>query len=183
MTPRKVIVFSGSLRKESYNRLLLNKLVSMAPTHVSLNIFDISPIPLYNEDVEFSAYPPAVTNFKNLVKSADGVIIVTPEYNYSIPGVLKNALDWASRPPTDIPFTGKPGAIMGTSISQYGSLRSQLHLRQVLFALGVRVMNTPEICVPKAKDLFATGDLIDERTISHLQKFWTAFTAWIDNNL
>jgi chromate reductase len=183
MTPRKVIVFSGSLRKESYNRLLLNKLVSIAPANISVDIFDISPIPLYNEDVEFSDYPPPVTEFKNRIKMADGLIIVTPEYNYSIPGVLKNALDWASRPPADIPFTSKPGAIMGTSISQFGSLRSQLHLRQVLFALGVRLMNTPEIYVPKAKDLFVSGELTDERTIKHLQKFWDAFTAWIDSNL
>jgi chromate reductase len=179
MSPINVIAFSGSLRKGSYNRLLLQKLISLTPVEVTIDLFDISPIPLYNEDVEMSAYPEVVIDFKNRIRSADGVVIVTPEYNYSIPGVLKNALDWASRPPTDIPFIGKPGAILGTSISQFGSLRSQLHLRQVLFALGVRLMNTPEIYVPKAKELFVTGDLVDERTLSHLQKFWPAFINWV----
>jgi chromate reductase, NAD(P)H dehydrogenase (quinone) len=180
MVPLKVIAFSGSLRKGSYNRLLLQKLVSFAPSEVTVDIFDISSIPLYNEDVEIASYPEAVIDFKNRIRSADSIIIVTPEYNYSIPGVLKNALDWASRPPTDIPFISKPGAILGTSISQFGSVRSQLHLRQVLFALGVRLMNTPEIYVPKAKDLFLTGDLTDERTLMHLQKFWPSYISWVE---
>ena len=177
----KVLAFSGSLRKASYNRLLLDKLILLAPKTVTIDRFDISPIPLYNEDLEVQNYPETVTDFKNRIRNADGIIIVTPEYNYSIPGVLKNALDWASRPPTEIPFIGKPCAILGTSISQFGSVRSQLHLRQVLFALGVRLMNTPEIYVPKAKELFATGELTDERTINHLVKFWDAFILWVDS--
>ena len=183
MEPKKVLCFSGSLRKGSYNKLLLDKLISIAPATVEIDRFDIAQVPLYNEDVEMEAYPESVTQFKNHILKADGLIIVTPEYNYSVPGVLKNALDWASRPPTAIPFIGKPCAIMGASISQFGSVRGQLHLRQVLFALGVQLMNTPEVYLPKAKDLFATGVLTDERTISHLVKFWDAFVSWMSQCL
>lgn len=181
METKKILAFSGSLRKASYNRLLLDKLISLAPANVSIDRFDISPIPLYNEDLEIQNFPITVTDFKNRIRSADGIVIVTPEYNYSIPGVLKNALDWASRPSSDIPFVGKPCAILGTSISQFGSVRSQLHLRQVLFALGVRLMNTPEVYVPKAKDLFINDELTDDRTINHLIKLWQAFVLWIDS--
>jgi chromate reductase len=176
----KIIAFSGSLRKGSFNRLLLQKLITYAPSSVTFDLFDISPIPLYNEDLEQESFPDSVNQFKNRIRESDGVLIVTPEYNYSIPGVLKNALDWASRPPTDIPFIGKPGAILGTSISQFGSLRSQLHLRQVMLALGVRVMTSPEVYVPKAKDLFLDGILTDERTLAHLQKFMLAFLRWVE---
>ena len=179
-TTFKILAISGSLRKLSYNRMLLNKMIELAPSNIEINVFDISPIPLYNEDVELENYPLVVTDFKNQIRNTNGILIVTPEYNYSIPGVLKNTLDWASRPPTDIPFIGKPGAILGTSISMFGSLRSQLHLRQVLFALGVHVMNSPEVYVPKAKEIFETGNLIDERTIGHLVKFWESFVIWIE---
>lgn len=176
----KVLAFSGSLRKFSFNRMLLNEMIKLAPANIEIIVFDITNIPLYNEDVELENFPQIVTDFKKQIRNSNGILIVTPEYNYSIPGVLKNTLDWASRPPTDIPFIGKPGAIMGTSISMFGSLRSQLHLRQVLFALGVHVMNSPEVYVPKAKEIFETGNLIDERTLSHLIKFWESFTAWIE---
>ena len=176
----KILSFSGSLRKDSYNHILLKEMIKHKPINVMINDFDISPIPLYNEDVEVSDYPEAVTDFKDKIRNTDAILIVTPEYNYSIPGVLKNALDWASRPPTDIPFIGKPCAILGTSTSMFGSLRSQLHLRQVLFALGMHVMNTPEIYIPKAKELFAEGAVLDEKMINRLNKFWNAFVLWIN---
>jgi chromate reductase, NAD(P)H dehydrogenase (quinone) len=176
----RILSFSGSLRKQSYNRILLNEMIKLKPENVLITEFDISPIPLYNEDIEVSHYPKVVTDFKDKIRNTNGVLIVTPEYNYSIPGVLKNAIDWASRPPTDIPFIGKPGAILGTSISMFGSLRSQLHLRQVLFAVGMHVMNSPEVYIPKAKEIFETGALIDERTITHLKKFWDSFILWIN---
>ena len=176
----KVLAFSGSLRKGSYNRILLKEIIKLKPENVVITEFDISPIPLYNEDVEVSNYPEAVIDFKDKIRNTDGILIVTPEYNYSIPGVLKNALDWASRPPTDIPFIVKPCAILGTSISMFGSLRSQLHLRQVLFALGLHVMNTPEIYIPKAKELFENKYEPDEKMVNRLTKFWDSFIKWTE---
>lgn len=176
----KVLAFSGSLRKGSYNRILLKEMIKLKPENVAIDEFDISPIPLYNEDIEISHYPEVVSIFKDRIRNSDGILLVTPEYNYSIPGVLKNALDWASRPPTDIPFIGKPCAICGTSISMFGSLRSQLHLRQVLFALGLHVMNTPEMYIPKAKELFENFSTFDEKMINRLNKFWNSFILWIN---
>lgn len=176
---KSILAFSGSLRKNSYNRILLHKMIELAPNDIEMIEYDISTIPLYNEDLELENYPNSVTDFKNKIRNASGILIVTPEYNYSIPGVLKNTLDWASRPPTDIPFIGKPGAILGTSTSMFGSVRSQLHLRQVLHALGVHVMNSPEVFVPKAKEIFETGSIIDERTLKHLKLFWESFHAFM----
>lgn len=176
-----ITAFSGSLRKESFNRILLNNLIDLAPPSVRVHLFDIAPIPFYNEDVEREDYPIVVSQFKELIRGSDGVIIVTPEYNYSIPGVLKNALDWASRPPSDIPFTGKPGAILGTSTSQFGSLRSQLHLRQVCLALGLKLLTSPEIVVPKAKEVFLDNPTLDEKMVARLKKFWTAFVSFCES--
>jgi len=108
---------------------------------------------------------------------------VTPEYNYSIPGVLKNVLDWTSRPPTEIPYINKPGAIVGASTSYFGTVRSQLHLRQVLHALGMIIMNTPEIMIPKSETFFVDRKITDERMIKKIDKFWIQFEKWILKNI
>jgi len=174
-----ILAIIGSLRKNSWNRLLYSTMIDRKPASIHCEEGSIETIPLYNGDVEEISYPESVTLLKNKIRDADGILIVTPEYNYSIPGVLKNSLDWTSRPPTDIPYTNKPGAIVGTSISYFGTVRSQLHLRQVLHALGMHVMNTPEVILPKAESLFANQKITDERTLKKIDSFWIHFEKWV----
>jgi chromate reductase len=127
----KILGFAGSLRKQSYNRGLLQAALEVAPsTNCNLEIFDLEGIPLYNQDEE-NKLPKSVVQLKAKVRAADAILIATPEYNYSIPGVLKNALDWASRPYGDNAWDNKPVAIMGASPGMQGTSRSQYHLRQV----------------------------------------------------
>lgn len=176
-----VFAFAGSLRVGSYNRALLRAALELAPFEVKAEVYDLDPIPLYNGDLEEHNYPQVVIDFKDKIRKADAILIATPEYNYSIPGVLKNAIDWASRPPRDIPFSEKPAAIIGASTGRFGTVRSQMHLRQVLFAVGLHVMNSPEIMVSQAAEKFdVEGKLIDERTNESLHKFWPAFLLWVE---
>jgi chromate reductase len=160
----KVLGFAGSLRKGSFNKMLLRSAVKVAPADVELEIFDIEGIPPFNQDLENEPHE-KVKELKEKVKAADAVLIVTPEYNYSVPGVLKNALDAASRPYGTNPFEGKPVAIMGASIGMLGTARAQYHLRQTLVFFNCFVLNRPEIMVPFAEQKFdASGDLMDDRT-------------------
>src|SRR5439155_23545899 len=122
--------FAGSLRRASYNRGLLRAARSLAPKGMNIHILDILDIPLYNEDVHERGFPEAVAQFRARIRAADALLIVTPEYNYSVPGVLKNAIDWASCPPEQ-PFQDKPIAIMGASTGLFGTTRAQRHLRQM----------------------------------------------------
>jgi chromate reductase, NAD(P)H dehydrogenase (quinone) len=140
--------------------------------------FDIAPIPVYNEDVRQHGFPPPVEDLRRRVEQADGLLIVTPEYNYSIPGVLKNAIDWASRPP-DQPFDGKPIAIMGASPSLLGTARAQYHLRQCFIFLNAHVLNRPEVMITQAANKFdAEGNLVDGPTGDFITALLTAFKAW-----
>lgn len=150
-TPIHVLGFSGSLRRDSYNSALLAAAGELLPAGMTLQIFDLSGIPLFNADNEADA-PPAVAAFKARLAAADAVLIATPEYNASLPGVLKNALDWASRSPQ--PMKGKPVAIMGASTGLFGTVRAQQHLRQVLAHLDARPVNKPEVAVPQAQQKF-----------------------------
>ncbi len=176
----KIFAFAGSLRTGSYNRALLRAALELAPSEAEVEVYDLGSIPLYNGDLEEENYPQVVADFKEKIRNADAILIVTPEYNYSVPGVLKNAIDWASRPPKNIPFIGKPAAIIGASTGRFGTVRSQMHLRQVLFAVGLHLMNSPEIMVSQAADKFDTeGKLVDERTSESLRKFWPAFLLWV----
>src|SRR3954469_14827795 len=129
-TPIRVLGFAGSLRRGSYNRAALRAAVEMMPEGGSLETFDLQGIPLYHGDVEAEGFPASVLAFKDAIRQADALLIVTPEYNYSMPGVLKNAIDWASRPAANSVFTGKPTAIMGVG-GRFGTVRAQAHLRQV----------------------------------------------------
>ncbi|MEM3400439.1 MAG: NAD(P)H-dependent oxidoreductase [Nitrososphaerota archaeon] len=136
----------------------------LMPRNAKLEIFDIEGIPLYNQDFE-NDVPAKVKEFKEKIRRADAILIATPEYNYSFPGVLKNAIDWASRPPGDNSFEGKPVAIMSASIGTLGGARAQYHLRQVLIALNMYPINRPEVMVPLAREKFdENGRLIDEST-------------------
>ena len=159
-----VLGISGSLRKSSYNTSVLKAAQEMAPEGMRITIHDISEIPLYNEDVKEKGFPPSVEKFREAVRAADALLFVTPEYNYSIPGVLKNAIDWASRPPKQ-PFDGKPVALMGASPSMTGTARAQSHLRQVLTGLNVHLFNWPECLIGNAgQKISADGKVTDEKT-------------------
>jgi chromate reductase len=173
----RILGISGSLRQESFNTRLLRTAISLAPDGVTIEAFDIAPIPLYNEDVRAAGFPPAVQQFREAIRAADALLFATPEYNYSLPGVLKNAIDWASRPP-DQPFTEKPAAVMGASTGLNGTVRAQLHLRQVLSALNVHFVNRPEVMLRSVADKFDATGLTDEKGREHVQQLVAALAEW-----
>lgn len=175
----KILGFAGSLRKQSYNRGLLQAALEVAPSSCHLEIFDLVGIPLYNQDEE-NPLPQSVIHFKAKVRAADAILIATPEYNYSIPGVLKNALDWGSRPYGDSAWNDKPVAIMGASPAIQGTSRAQYHLRQVFVYLNMHPLNQPEIMVGSAQDKFDTkGSLTDPKTRQKIAELLTALTACV----
>lgn len=175
----RIVGISGSLRAGSLNAAALRAAQALAPAGMAIEIFDIAPIPLYNEDVRAHGFPPAVEDLRARIKAADGLLIVTPEYNYSVPGVLKNAIDWVSRPPEQ-PFDGKPVAVMGASPGAMGSSRAQYHLRQSFIFLNSLVMNRPEVMIPFAGQKFAAdGSLTDGPTRDFLAAYLVAFKAWV----
>jgi chromate reductase, NAD(P)H dehydrogenase (quinone) len=177
----QVLGVAGSLRQASYNRALLRTATELAPPEINIRIFDLLPIPMFNEDVEAKGDPESVQDLKKAIGESDGLLIVTPEYNYGIPGVLKNAIDWASRPPGKSPIYGKPVAIMGASQGAGGTIRSQLSLRQSFVFVEVYAMLKPEILVANCRDKFDDkGNLTDERTREHVVKFLKAFVPWIE---
>jgi chromate reductase len=174
----RILGIAGSLRRDSFNAATLRAAQELAPPGMAIERFDIAPIPLYNEDVRERGFPPPVEDFRARIKRADGLLIVTPEYNYSIPGVLKNAIDWASRPP-DQPFDGKPIGIMGASMGIHGTSRAQYHLRQCCVFLNGLVMNRPEVMIPAAQNKFdAAGRLMDQPTRDFITAHLAAFKAW-----
>jgi chromate reductase len=159
-----VLGIAGSLRKDSYNRMALLAAQKLAPEGMQITVADLAPIPFYNEDVRTAGEPEAVTALKAQVRAADALLIVTPEYNFSIPGVLKNALDWMSRPP-EPPFDGKPVAIMGATTGPMGTARVQYDLRKVLVFMNTFTVNKPEVFIAAAQTKFnAQGELTDETT-------------------
>lgn len=174
-----VLGISGSLRAGSYNTQLLHAAEQVMPEAMALEIFDLAPIPLYNDDVRREGYPPPAQAFRERIAAADAVLIATPEYNGSYTGVLKNALDWASRRP-DPPLGGKPAAIMGASTGNFGTAKAQLHLRGVCASLDMHVVNRPGVLVMRAQDKFdAEGRLTDETTLHFLQELMSALDAWV----
>ncbi len=174
----KILGVAGSLRQASYNKAALRAAQELAPSGVTLETFDIAPIPLYNEDVRAQGFPPAVEDFRARIKAADALLIVTPEYNYSIPGVLKNAIDWASRPPEQ-PFNGKPIALMGASVGAFGTARAQYHLRQSFVFMNGLVLNQPEVMIGAAGTRFdAQGKLIDEKSRELIAALLTGLRDW-----
>ena len=174
-----ILGISGSLRRGSFNTAALRAAVELAPAGITLETFDIAPIPAYNEDVRQQGFPPPVEELRRRIKQADGLLIVTPEYNYSIPGVLKNAIDWVSRPP-DQPFDGKPIALMGASPSALGSARAQYHLRQCFVFLNAHLLNRPEVMITQAASKFdASGELTDQPTRDFIAAMLTSFRVWV----
>jgi chromate reductase len=175
----KILGISGSLRKASYNSAALRAAQELAPAGMTIDIFDISAIPLYNEDVKVQGFPPVVVDLRAAIKAADGLLLATPEYNYATSGVLKNAIDWASRPP-EHPFDGKPIALMGASGGALGTARAQYTLRQVFIFLNAHLLNRPEVMIGGAAGKFdAEGKLTDQATRDFLGTMLVAFKAWI----
>ena len=173
-----VFAFCGSLRKGSFNRMALRAAEELAPAGMTFDNADIAQIPAYNEDVREQGYPPPVRDMRERIRAADAILFVTPEYNFSIPGVLKNAIDWASRPP-DQPFNGKPVAIMGASPSMLGSARAQYHLRQCCVFLNMFPINQPEVFIAGADKKFdSAGRLTDETTRKLVTKLLEALADW-----
>lgn len=175
----RILGISGSLRRGSFNTATLRAAQELAPAGMIIETFDIAPIPAYNDDVREQGYPPPAAELRAKIKAADGLLIVTPEYNYSIPGVLKNAIDWASRPPEQ-PFDGKAIGIMGASGGALGTARAQYHLRQCFVFLNGLVMNRPEVMIPAAQNKFASdGRLTDQQTRDFISTQLNAFRAWV----
>ena len=173
-----VLGISGSLRRNSLNSAALRAAQALAPEGMRIDIVDLSAIPLYNEDVNEKGKPAPVTEFRRRIAEADAVLIATPEYNYSVPGVLKNAIDWASRPPEQ-PFDGKPVAIFGASPGRLGTARAQYHLRQTFVFLNALVLNRPEVMIAGAHTLFDdTGTLTDETTKKFIRDLLDSLARW-----
>lgn len=179
MTDRvKILGIAGSLRRGSFNRAALRAAQGLVPDGAELEIADLAGIPPFNQDEERQP-PPAVAELKRRVHAADAILFSTPEYNFSIPGVLKNAIDWASRPHGDSAWTGKPVAVMGASIGLLGSARAQYHLRQVFVFLDMHPINRPEVMIATAAQRFdERGQLTDERTRELIRELLAALVAW-----
>lgn len=176
--PLVILGVAGSLRKESFNRALLRAAQDLTPAGARIETFELDGMPPFNQDEEANPHP-RVAEFKQRIRAADAILFVTPEYNYSIPGVLKNAIDCASRPYGDSAWTGKPVAIMGASIGALGTARAQYHLRQMFVFLNMYPVNQPEVMVSNAHQRFdQEGNLTDETSKKLVQQLLTELVSW-----
>lgn len=177
----KILGIAGSLRKGSFNKALLKEAVKLVPAGMKLEIYDIKDIPFYNQDLADTNFPTAAKELKAAISESDGILIATPEYNYSLPAVLKNAIDWASRPADNSPLNKKPFAVMGASTGLGGTIRAQLHLRQVALFVNMYDMKKPEVLVTRAQEKFDEElNITDEPLKAHLTKFLLAFRDWVN---
>src|SRR5215203_5363435 len=175
-----VLGISGSLRAGSYNTAALRAAQGLVPQGMTIAIAEIGDIPLYNEDVRTAGLPTPVERFRQQIAAADALLVVSPEYNFSVPGVLKNAIDWASRPPNQ-PFNEKPVAIMGASGGPLGTARMQYDLRKILGGLNAFVLQKPEVFIGHAgTKIDEAGNLTDEITRDFIHKLLVALAAWTD---
>ena len=174
----KILGIPGSLRKQSFNKAALRAARELLPAGASLDIFELSGIPPYDQDEE-RTLPPRVAELKAAIRAADAILISTAEYNYSVPGVLKNAIDWASRPFGDSAWKGKPVAIMGASVGMLGTARAQYHLRQTFVYLDMHPLNQPEVMIGNAAQRFDDkGNLTDETSRKLIALQLEALIAW-----
>ncbi|HYM91071.1 MAG TPA: NADPH-dependent FMN reductase [bacterium] len=181
MAALRVLGIPGSLRRLSYNRGLLLAAQEVAPAGMAIEIADLAAIPLYNADVEAEGDPPPVQAFKAAIAAADALLIATPEYNHLLSGVLKNAIDWASRPPSHTVLRHKPVAVLGASDGAVGTARAQLALRQTLASTESYVLLRPQVLVANARDRFdASGRLTDERTRGSIRALLDALGEWAE---
>jgi chromate reductase len=178
--PITILGFAGSLRKGSYNKALLRAALELIPKDAKLEIFDLEGIPPFNQDLE-SRMPEKVKEFKAKIQAADAILVVTPEYNYSMSGVLKNAIDWASRPYGDNSFEGKPVAIMSASVGMLGGARAQYHLRQSFVFLNMYPINRPEVMVAHADEkVDENGRIVDEATREKIKELLENLIDWTE---
>jgi chromate reductase, NAD(P)H dehydrogenase (quinone) len=177
--PLTILGIAGSLRRTSYNRGALRAAQELVPEGAKIEIFDLDGIPPFNQDEESN--PPAeVKELKERIRAADGILFSTPEYNYSVPGVLKNAIDWASRPYGQSAWNDKPVAVMGASPSNLGTARAQYHLRQSFIFLNMHPLNGPEVMISNAAERFdEQGNLKDAKTREVIQRMLQNFVQWI----
>jgi chromate reductase len=176
--PIIILGFAGSLRKGSYNKALLYAASKLVPKDAKLEIFDLEGIAQFNQDLE-DRMPQKVKEFKAKIRAANALLIATPEHNYSVPGVLKNAIDWASRPYDDNSFEGKPVAVMSASPGMFGGARAQYHLRQVLVSLNMHAINRPEVIVASVDEkIDEKGNLTDEKTRKKIGQLLESLVNW-----
>jgi chromate reductase, NAD(P)H dehydrogenase (quinone) len=176
--PVRILGIAGSLRRKSYNRALLRAATQLVSEDATIDVFEIDGLPGFNQDEEQN--PPAkVVELKRRIRESDAILFVTPEYNYSVPGVLKNAIDWASRPYGDSAWNGKPAAVMGASIGAIGTARAQYHLRQMFVFLNMFPVNQPEVMVGNASERFdANGNLTDDPTKQFVRQLLQNLVEW-----
>lgn len=176
--PVRILGIAGSLRRASYNRGALRAATKLVPEGATIEVFELDGIPGFNQDDEQN--PPAkIVELKQRVREADAILFVTPEYNYSVPGVLKNAIDWASRPYGDNAWNGKPAAIMGASIGAIATARAQYHLRQMMVFLNMFPVNQTEVMIGNAAERFdAQGNLTDETTKDFIRRLLQDLVEW-----
>ncbi len=173
----RILGIPGTVSAKAYNRYLMQAAQELAPDSVELEIFDLAQVPIYNADL--LDLPPGVLALKNAIERSDALLFSTPEYNHSMPGVLKNAIDWASWPAVDSPLYYKTAAIMGATVGLWGTVRAQDHLRQVLSAARVHVVLRPEVFVSRAQEKFSPdGKLIDETTRSFVRALLGSLVEW-----
>lgn len=174
----QILGIAGSLRKGSYNRAALRAAQQLAPETARIESFELDGIPLYNQDEEGNL-PPRVAALKSAIRAADAILIVTPEYNYSVPGVLKNAIDWASRPYGQSAWEGKPVAVMGAAAGPLGSARAQYQLRQMFVFLNMYPVNRPEVMIASAQEKFdEQGNLTNETSRKLIRQLLENLVAW-----
>lgn len=175
----RIVAFAGSLRRGSFNRSLLVNLAELAPAGMAVEIHSLAGIPLFNPDEEAEGVPATVQQLRDAVTAADGLLIVTPEYNAGVPGVLKNALDWLSRPAGRSPLAGKPTAIAGVTTGSLGTARAQAQLRALLDHTATPVLPAPQVFISQAKEKFdADGRLADLKTRAFVATFMGALADW-----
>ena len=177
--PIHILGISGSLRKASFNSASLRAASELLPPDMTLEIYnDLGNIPLFNDDIKVQGFPKIIEDLGRRIAVAHALLFVTPEYNYSVPGVLKNAIDWVSRLPEQ-PFNKKPVAMMGASTGMFGTVRAQLHLRHICVYVNMFPMNKPEVLITKAADKFdAQGRLTDEPTREQIRKLLISLDGW-----
>jgi chromate reductase, NAD(P)H dehydrogenase (quinone) len=174
----RILAFAGSLRAGSYNKALIQAAVTVTPPNMTIEVFDLGGIPPYNADLEANP-PPQVAEFKEKIRQADALLIATPEYNYSVSGVLKNAIDWASRPAVGNPLDGKPVAVMSASTGRFGGARAQYHLRQTFVFLNMHPVNKPEVMLSDAAhNVDENGKVTNEQTVQLIRQLLEALAAW-----
>ncbi len=172
----KILGFGASLRKGGYSTMILESAKELLPTNATLEIFSLEGIPAFNQDLEGpDTFPERVREFKKRIKEADALLVITPEYNHSVPGYLKNAIDWATRP-SDNPFAGKPGAIISSSDGRFGGVRAYAHMLQILMDLDIMLLPKPEVCIANAPEKIKEGRVADERTMDQMRRMLQGLT-------